>query len=158
MDKPENLLSYAAERVGFPVKEGMYIRVMIETMGADHDDQEHTLPAGSLAKIDRIEWFTNDQKLAITVVIPVDPVEFDERMIVNLFDEADPEDSRFPFQKVGEPFEFVRLAKVGDVPGTLEGWYIIAVDAEGEEWDALGAYDTAEDAKRIMKNCLWGER
>ncbi|MHC2552435.1 hypothetical protein [Bradyrhizobium elkanii] len=72
-----------AEASGFKV--GQQVTVLIETMGADHEDIEHTMPAGSAGIIDSIDRYDNDQGIVFTVVIRVDA----ERCIVNAFDELD---------------------------------------------------------------------
>ncbi|GAB9152548.1 hypothetical protein [Bradyrhizobium diazoefficiens] len=74
-----------AEASGFKV--GQPVTVLIETKGADHDDVEHTVPAGSAGIIDSIDRYDNDQGIVFTVVIPVDASN--ERCIVNAFDELD---------------------------------------------------------------------
>ncbi|WP_316207494.1 hypothetical protein [Bradyrhizobium sp. SZCCHNR3118] len=64
---------------------GQNVTVLIETMGADHLDVEHTMPPGSAGVIDSIDRYDNDQGVVFTVVIPVDG----ESAIVNAFDELD---------------------------------------------------------------------
>jgi hypothetical protein len=66
---------------------GQDVKLLIETMGADHEDIEHTMPAGSVGTVDHIERYTNDQGVAVTVVIWVNSER--DRSIVNVFDELD---------------------------------------------------------------------
>ncbi|WP_396604824.1 hypothetical protein ACFLEY_22115 [Bradyrhizobium sp. YCK136] len=73
------------EASGFKV--GQQVTVLIETKGADHEDIEHTVPAGAAGIIDSIDRYDNDQGIVFTVVIPVDASN--ERCIVNAFDELD---------------------------------------------------------------------
>ncbi|MEY9575806.1 hypothetical protein ABIE88_003382 [Bradyrhizobium diazoefficiens] len=68
-------------------KPGQNVKLLVETMGADHDDIEHTMPAGSAGVIDHIERYLPPQGVGVTVWIPVDGTN--ERGIVNVFDEAD---------------------------------------------------------------------
>ncbi|MCA1379485.1 hypothetical protein I6F34_01450 [Bradyrhizobium sp. BRP05] len=82
MARPGELLKEA-----FGLKSGQKVRVLEQTMGADHEDIEHTMPAGSVGVIDHIEVLAAPQGIAFTVWIPVD--ETNERGIVNVFDEAD---------------------------------------------------------------------
>lgn len=73
------------EWLGF--KRGQKVKLLCETMGADHEDVEHTMPPGSVGLIDSIDRYPNEQGVAFTVWIPVD--ETNERGIVNSFDERD---------------------------------------------------------------------
>ncbi|MGJ4945158.1 hypothetical protein ACQR1W_31675 [Bradyrhizobium sp. HKCCYLS1011] len=71
----------------FGFKTEQRVRLKIETKGADHEDIEHTMPAGSIGVIDHIEVYTNDQGISFHVWIPVD--DTNERGIVNVFDQLD---------------------------------------------------------------------
>ncbi|WP_439357928.1 hypothetical protein [Bradyrhizobium sp. DASA03007] len=66
---------------------GQDVELLIETMGADHEDIEHTMPTGAVGTVDHIERYTNDQGVAVTVVIWVNSER--DRSIVNVFDELD---------------------------------------------------------------------
>lgn len=80
------------EASGFKV--GQKVRLLVPCIGEDHEGTEHTLPAGSIGIIDRIDRFSAPQGLAFTIWIPVDdPVE--GRGIVNVFDEADGPTAQF---------------------------------------------------------------
>ena len=73
------------EAAGFKV--GQRVKMLVETMGADHEDIEHTLPPGTEAIIEGIEMLAVPQGLAFTLWIPVN--ELEGRGIVNVFDQAD---------------------------------------------------------------------
>jgi hypothetical protein len=66
---------------------GQRVKLLVETMGADHKDIEHTMPAGAIGIIDHIERYRPPQGVGVTVWIPVD--EKNDRGIVNVFDELD---------------------------------------------------------------------
>jgi hypothetical protein len=66
---------------------GQRVTMLTETMGADHDDIEHTLPAGSTGIIECIEHLAPPQGLTFTIWIPIN--ELEGRGIVNVFDEGD---------------------------------------------------------------------
>jgi hypothetical protein len=72
---------------------GQRVKMLVETKGADHEDIEHTLPAGSTGIIDTIERFTNDQGVNFAIWIPID--EKGGRGIINQFDELDGPISNF---------------------------------------------------------------
>jgi hypothetical protein len=134
--------------VGFDIDSGTHVRLKIPTMGADHEDDEHEVPAGALGIVDRIEWLPEPQKLAITVNIGLEPDEMGERQITNVFDEADPKDSRFPFEPITKPFEY--FAHVDNDPDPANhGWYIVSVEVGGKAWDSIGPYDSKDEAKRV---------
>lgn len=80
-----------AEASGFKV--GQPVTVLIETKGADHEEVEHTVPAGASGIIDSIDRYDNDQGIVFTVVIPVDATN--ESCIVNAFDELDGDITKF---------------------------------------------------------------
>jgi hypothetical protein len=129
-------------------KSGTHIRLKIETSGEDHEGEEHTVAPGALGRIDMIEWMPEPQKLAITVNIGLEPDEMGERQITNAFDEADPEDSRFPFEPITKPFEY--FAHVDSDPDPANhGWYIVSVEVGGKAWDSIGPYDSKDEAKRV---------
>lgn len=69
------------------IKIGDRVRISVPCSGDNHDGENHELEAGCLGQVWSIDTYTNDQGLAITVVIPVD----DEHNIVNVnvFDELD---------------------------------------------------------------------
>lgn len=69
------------------LKEGQRVNVLVEAKGADHDDVEHTLPAGSVGIIESIVAHPLPQGVSYTVWIPVN--EKEDRGIVNVFDHAD---------------------------------------------------------------------
>ncbi|MGX9944956.1 hypothetical protein ACTG4Q_21060 [Bradyrhizobium denitrificans] len=73
------------EHSGFKI--GQRVTMLEQGMGCDHDDVEHTLPAGSDGLIDTIEMLPAPQGLTFTIWIPVD--EADDRGIVNVFDQGD---------------------------------------------------------------------
>jgi hypothetical protein len=79
------------EAAGF--KSGQRVTMLVETKGADHEDIEHTLPAGSTGIIDSIETLRGPQGLNFTIWIPVNEAE--DRGIVNQFDEMDGPISNF---------------------------------------------------------------
>jgi hypothetical protein len=66
---------------------GQKVKTLTETKGADHEDIEHTMPAGTDAFVDSIDRYDNDQGVVVTVVIWVDSSR--GRSIVNAFDELD---------------------------------------------------------------------
>jgi hypothetical protein len=66
---------------------GQRVKMLVETKGADHEDIEHTLPAGSTGIIDSIQRFTNDQGVNFAIWIPVNEKEVSG--IINQFDELD---------------------------------------------------------------------
>ena len=70
-----------------PLKEGQRVTVLVEAKGADHEDIEHTLPAGSVGIIDSIVDNALPQGVTYTVWIPVN--EKEGRGIVNVFDHSD---------------------------------------------------------------------
>lgn len=72
------------EAEGFKV--GQRVLMLTETKGADHDDFEHAVPAGSDGIIECIERIPG-QGLTFTLWIPVN--ELEGRGIVNVFDEGD---------------------------------------------------------------------
>ncbi|MEY9138580.1 hypothetical protein ABIE79_010108 [Bradyrhizobium diazoefficiens] len=47
-------------------KPGQNVKLLVETMGADHDDIEHTMPAGSAGVIDHIERYLPPQGVGVT--------------------------------------------------------------------------------------------
>jgi hypothetical protein len=73
------------EANGFKV--GQRVSMLTETMGADHEDIEHRLPAGTDGIIECIEQLPPPQGLTFTIWIPVN--ELEGRGIVNVFDEGD---------------------------------------------------------------------
>jgi hypothetical protein len=72
---------------GAGFKLGQRVKTLVETKGADHDDDEHTVPPGSDALIECIELLAPPQKLTFTLWIPIN--ELEGRGIVNVFDESD---------------------------------------------------------------------
>jgi hypothetical protein len=85
MDKPLNHRHGLPESDGFKV--GQRVSMLTETMGADHEDIEHTLPVGSTGIIECIEQLAPPQGRSFTIWIPVN--ELEGRGIVNVFDEGD---------------------------------------------------------------------
>ncbi|MEH2517385.1 hypothetical protein V1279_002958 [Bradyrhizobium sp. AZCC 1610] len=85
------MAEHLGEANGF--REGQRVKMLVEAKGADHEDIEHTMPAGSTGVIDRIERYDNSQGVVFTIWIPVD--EADDRGIVNAFDEEDGPISNF---------------------------------------------------------------
>jgi hypothetical protein len=79
------------ESSGF--KLGQRISLLIEAMGADHEDNEHKLPVGTTGIIECIEHLAPPQGLTFTIWIPVN--ELEGRGIVNVFDESDGPISNF---------------------------------------------------------------
>jgi hypothetical protein len=72
------------EAEGFKV--GQRVLMLAESKGADHDDIEHSVPAGADGIIECIERISG-QGLTFTLWIPVN--ELEGRGIVNVFDEGD---------------------------------------------------------------------
>jgi hypothetical protein len=79
------------ESAGF--KLGQRVTMLTETMGADHEDVEHTLPPGRDGIIECIEHLAPPQGLTFTIWIPVN--ELEGRGIVNVLDEGDGPISNF---------------------------------------------------------------
>ncbi|ARQ95255.1 hypothetical protein [Bradyrhizobium phage BDU-MI-1] len=76
---------------------GQRVIVLVEAIGADHEDIEHTTPPGTPGLIDHIERYGMNQGVGVTVWIPVNGEK--DRGIVNVFDEAD-----------GDIFNFIKEA------------------------------------------------
>jgi hypothetical protein len=104
---PANLIAYAQALLGWPIEVGSRVLTTLPNMGADNDSVMRIVPAGAMAKVDHIEWFTNDQRLAITLIIdvPERDADGDPNSISALFDEADGDDCLFPFKPVPKPAE-----------------------------------------------------
>ncbi|WP_316196684.1 hypothetical protein [Bradyrhizobium sp. SZCCHNS3053] len=66
---------------------GQDVVLLEETIGDDHEGIEHTMPAGAIGTVDHIERYTNDQGVAVHVIIWVNNER--DRSIVNVFDEMD---------------------------------------------------------------------
>jgi hypothetical protein len=105
------------EAFGFKV--GQRVRMLVETMGCDHESEEHTVPAGAIATIDSIDRYDNNQGINFTVVIPV-PGKDDEYNIVNCFDELDGLPSKFFEPAEGSVIKSYVSPTGSPIVGTLE--------------------------------------
>jgi hypothetical protein len=85
MDRTFGHIHGLSEASGF--KLGQRVKLLAEAKGADHEDNEHTVPVGSDALIECIEMLLPPQCLSFTLWIPIN--ELEGRGIVNVFDESD---------------------------------------------------------------------
>jgi len=99
----------------FGFKKYDIVRTLVETTGSDENDEEVTLPAGTLAIIDHIEHLGEKQGWAFTVVIG--------NKITNVFDEGD----GMPEKKFFEPTGLT-LARI-----KTSGFYSNAAFEHGEK-------------------------
>lgn len=82
----------------FGFRAGQRVRMLVETMGADANDEERTYPVGTEAVIDTIEYLNEKQGVSFALVIG--PTDGDEA-IVNCFDQEDGHPSKL-FQSLEE--------------------------------------------------------
>lgn len=104
---------------------GQLIVTLVQTIGADHQDIEHTLAPGAQGFIDSIEVLPN-QGVAYTVVIKTD-ADDEESHIVNVFDETD-----------GDIAQFI-------APGTIHEF-----ETTGEAYDATQCDDNIADGDVLL--------
>lgn len=97
MSKPNDLLSYAHGRLGWPIKLGDHVHMTIETQGDDDEGRHHLVPSGTKGVVHTIEWFDFTDQLAITIEIEAGS----GRSIINTFADDDP--VAFPFIQTSEP-------------------------------------------------------
>src|ERR1700732_965709 len=59
-------------------------------------------------------------------------------------------------EMTGEPqaTTIIKCLPPEEVGEELAGWYIIYLDADGTSYDAIGPYDSEDEAKRILKETI----